>query len=208
MLNDRPLLIASENEETSRLATSLDAEFVSLPNLTRPETFEAWRAKTLKGDVRERVIVSVWPPPSEARDLVELDANAWAKRFEQPYLLWNFVLGAAAKRVADGGRVVAVCQAPAALVAPGLTPELAIADGVLALVRSIAAAEGSRGVRANLVTTPIGLVEGDLVAPPPPLEGFPGTIETHVVGAVRTFLSADTEGLTGRVLSADGGRTL
>jgi hypothetical protein len=29
-----------------------------------------------------------------------------------------------------------------------------------------------------------------------------------VGGAVRTFLSADTEGLTGRVLSADGGRTL
>ena len=84
MLNDRPLLIASENEETSRLATSLDAEFVSLPDLTRPETFEAWRAKTLKGDVRERVIVSVWPPPSEARDLVELDANAWVNRFEQP----------------------------------------------------------------------------------------------------------------------------
>ena len=60
MLNDRPLLIASENQETSRLAMSLDAEFVSLPDLTRPETFEAWRAKTLKGDVRERVIVSVW----------------------------------------------------------------------------------------------------------------------------------------------------
>ncbi len=208
MRNDRPLLIASQNEETSRLATSLDAEFVSLPDLTRPEIFEAWRATTIEGDVRERVIVSVWPPPIEARDLAELDANAWAHRFEEPYLLWNFALGAATKLVADGGHVVALCQAPAALDAPGRTPELAIADGVLALVRSIAAAEGRRGVRANLVTTPLGLVEGDLVAPAPPLEGFPGTIEAHVVGAVRIFLSADAEGLTGRVLSADGGRAL
>ena len=208
MLDERPLLFASENEETSRLATSLNAEFVSLPDLTCPETFEAWRTSTLEGDVRERVIVSVWPPKSEVRDLVELDADAWAYRFEEPYLLWNFALGAAAKRVADGGRVVAVCQAPAALDAAGRTPELAIADGVLSLVRSVAAAEGARGVRANLVTTPIDLVEGDLVAPAPPLNGFPGTIETHVVGAVRTFLSSESEGLTGRVLAADGGRTL
>jgi len=208
MPDDRPLLIATENEETSRLATGLDADFVSLPDLTSPETFEAWRARVLAGDARERVIVSVWPPATDADDLVELDAEAWARRFEQPYLLWNFALGAAAKRAADGGRVVAVCQAPAGLDAPGRTPELAIADGVLSLVRSVAAAEGPRGVCANLVTTPIGLVQGDLVAPAPPLDGFPGTIETHVVGAVRTFLAADIEGLTGRVLAADGGRTL
>ncbi len=142
------------------------------------------------------------------RDLATLDRNAWRHRFEAPYLLWNFALGAAGRRCADGGTVVAVAQSPAALDAPGHTPELAIADGVLALVRSIAAAEGPRGVRANLVTTPIDLIEGDLVAPAPPLAGFPGTIETHVAGAVRSFLGTNSAGLTGRVLSADGGRSL
>ena len=73
------------------------------------------------------------------------DGAAWAAQFEAPYLLWNFALGAAGRRCADGGAVVAVCQAPAALDAPGRTPELAIADGVLSLVRSVAAAEGPRG---------------------------------------------------------------
>ena len=154
------------------------------------------------------MIVAVWLEDAEVGELADLDREAWRRRFEAPYLLWNFALVAAGRRCADGGAVVAVAQAPAALDAPGHTPERAIADGVLALVRSVAEAEGNRGVRANLVTTPIDLIEGDLVAPTPPLEGFPGTIETHVAGAVRSFLGADARGLTGRVLSADGGRSL
>jgi NAD(P)-dependent dehydrogenase (short-subunit alcohol dehydrogenase family) len=224
----RTLLFATESEATRQLATAIDADLFPLPSYQTPDTFEEWRADALLGPHHDRIVVasgfddathSTLPPgtpppprtPASARvrgELISLDEKGWRQRFELPYLLWSFALGAAGQRCADGGAVVAVVQTPAALDAPGWTPEFAIADGVFALVRSVAAAEGPRGVRANLVTTPIGLVEGDLVAPAPPLPGFPGTIDGHVAGAIRTFLSSDAIGLTGRVLSADGGRSL
>ncbi len=208
MPDTRPLLLASEADETRQLAKALDADFAPLPDVDRPTTFEAWRDDVLSEPSRDRVVVAGWQAHVPPEDLVELDPDEWVRRFEAPFLLWNFALGAAGRRCSDGGAIVAVCQAPAALDSPGRTPELAIADGVLALVRSVAASEGPRGVRANLVTTPIGLTDPDPIAPAPPLAGFPGTIDTHVAGAVRNFLSKDAGGLTGRVLSADGGRSL
>ncbi len=211
MLDQRPLLFATEADATLRLAKSLDAEFVALPLASAPEEFEDWRSRAADSGPRAQVVVAPWlvtPEPPGRSELVNVDPAEWRRRFELPYLLWNFSLGAASRCVADGGAIVGVVQAPAALDAPGFTPELAISDGVLSLIRSLAAAEGSRGVRSNLVTTPIGLVESDLVAPAPPLAGFPGTIEEHVAGAVRTLLCSDAIGLTGRVLSADGGRSL
>ena len=204
----RPLLFATETEATLQLSKALDAEFSALPEIHSPETFESWRATASAGEPRDQVIVSVWLDDPARDELMEVDSKSWRERFELPYLLWNFALGAASRRVADGGAVVGVVQAPAALDAPGRTPELAVSDGVFSLIRSVAAAEGPRRVRANLVTTPIGLVGSDVIAPPPPLPGFPGTIDVHVAGGVRTFLSADAIGLTGRVLSADGGRSL
>ena len=220
MSDQRTLLFATESEASRQLAKLIDADILPLPSIQAPETFEEWRADALLGPARARIVVASGfdDTPSRGEDkpeaartqgeLISLDERGWRQRFELPYLLWSFALGAAGQRCADGGAVVAVIQTPAALDAPGWTPEFAIADGVFALVRSVAAAEGPRGVRANLVTTPIGLVEGDLVAPAPPLTGFPGTIEGHVAGAIRTFLSPDAIGLTGRVLSADGGRSL
>jgi len=211
MSDQRPLLFASEADATLRLAKALDAEFAALPSASAPEQFEDWRTQAAAGEPRKQVIVATWlsdPGPPEQSELMSLDAANWRRRFELPYLLWNFALGAASRRVADGGAIVGVVQSPAVLDAVGWTPELAISDGVLSLIRSLAAAEGPRGVRSNLVTTPIGLVEGDVIAPAPPLAGFPGTIEVQVAGAVRTLLSPDSLGLTGRVLSADGGRSL
>jgi NAD(P)-dependent dehydrogenase (short-subunit alcohol dehydrogenase family) len=208
MSEQRPLLMATEADATLHLAKALDADFSPLPAAGEPERFEAWRSEAMAGEPREAIVIAAWlDAPSEA-ELMDVDTTAWRRRFELPYLLWNFALGAAGRRVTDGGALVGVVQAPAALDAPGWTPELAIADGVFSLIRSLAAAEGPRGVRANLVNTPIGLVEGELIAPAPPLEGFPGTIERHVAGAVRTLLSPDAIGLTGRVLTADGGRSL
>ena len=208
MPNARPLLFATETDATHQLAKELDAEFSALPATNAPEEFEAWRAEAAAGEQRDKVIVAVWILAPSRGELMSVDADSWRQRFELPYLLWNFALGAAGRRVADGGAVVGVVQAPAAIDAPGWTPELAMSDGVFSLSRSVAAAEGPRRVRCNLVTTPIGLIEGEVIAPSPPLPGFPGTIEVHVAGAIRTFLSPDAAGLTGRVLSADGGRSL
>ena len=208
MPDTRTLLLASETEATRLLARALDAEFEALPDVAEPNLFEAWRETAMKENPRKRIVVAPWIASPRRAELNSVDADEWAERFERPYLLWNFALGVAGRRCADDGAVVGLVQSPAVLDAAGWTPELAIADGVLALIRSVAAAEGARGVRANLVTTPIGLVAGDIVAPAPPLPGFPGTIERHVAGALRTFLSEDAVGLTGRVLSADGGRSL
>lgn len=208
MDTDRTLMLASETEEMQRLAKDLEAELYPLPAVDAPAGFEAWRKQVVGGAACSKVVVAPWQNGRRAGALLELDGEGWRRRFEAPYLLWNFALGAAAERCADGGAVVALVQAPAALDSPGWTPELSIADGVLSLVRSIAASEGGRGVRANLVTTPIGLVGPEVIAPAPPLPGFPGRLHEEVAGAVRMLLSKDACGLTGRILPADGGRSL
>lgn len=208
---DRTLLVATEGDATAELAKGLDAELSPLPALETPDAFESWRAEFVQAAPRRAVVIAPWQERDSRTkaDLVRLDATEWQRRFELPYLRWNFALGAASKRCADQGAIVALVQAPAALDAAGWTPEFAIADGVLALVRSVAASEGSRGVRANLVTTPLGVVDDDeIVAPAPPLASYPGSLASEVVGALRLVLSPESVGLTGRLLSADGGRSL
>src|SRR6056297_1649274 len=153
---------------------------------------------------RRHVIVAVWSEGEAPDPLLELDESAWTRRLEGPFLLWNLALGAAAARCDDGGSIVALVQSPSALDAAGFTPEAAIGDGVVALIRSVAASEGPRGVRANAVTTPLRLVERATLAPAPPLPGYPGRIDVEVAGAIRMLLSEDACGLTGRVLAADG----
>jgi len=202
-----PLLFATESDTMVRLAQAIGAEFLPLPSARDPDVFESWRASASQGTARERIVVAPWLDAVARAELMCIDATHWRQRFELPYLLWNFALGAASRRCADGGAIIAVTQTPPALDAAGWTPECAIADGVLALVRSVAAAEAARGVRANLVTTSFGLVEDERDAPTLPLVDFTGTLEGQVVGVIRTLLSPDAVGLNGRVLSTDGGRS-
>ncbi len=208
MPTDPILVLGSDCDAVQRLTRRLEAEFEALPELAAPETFEQWRAKTAAGEKRGRILIAPWNERPQRGELMTLDSPEWRARFEVPFLLWNFALGAAARRVADDGAVVGLIQSAAALDAPGWTPEFAVADGALSLVRSIAASEGTRGVRANLVSTPIGLVTSDVILPRPPLALFPGELEEEVAGCVRLLLSQDAKGLTGRLLSPDGGRSL
>jgi NAD(P)-dependent dehydrogenase (short-subunit alcohol dehydrogenase family) len=206
--SERTLLLATNTASMQALARSLDAELEPLPAIDAPETFEAWRDEAVERPPRDRVVVSVWSDTHVSGALLGVDSKVWETRFERPYQLWNFALGAASRRCRDGGSIVGLVQAPAALDSPGWTPELGIGDGVSALVRSVAAAEGRRGVRANTVVTPLGLVSGEVIAPAPPLDAFPGRLENEVAGAIRLLLTPDAAGLTGRILSADGGRSL
>lgn len=208
MESDRTILLATETNAMRFLARCLEAELVPLPSIDAREDFEAWRDEAGTGASRTRVVVSVWNEAPNRRPLLDLDPEAWEARFERPYLLWNLALGAAALRCRDGGAIVGLVQVPAALDAPGWTPEMSIGNGVVALIRSLAASEGRRGIRANTVTTPLPLVGSNVIAPPPPLDRFPGRLDEEVAGAVRLLLSEEAKGLTGRVLSADCGRSL
>jgi NAD(P)-dependent dehydrogenase (short-subunit alcohol dehydrogenase family) len=205
---DRSILFATDTPSMRSLGDQLSAELLVLPALDEPESFEAWRAEVGAVADCSRVIVSVWNATPMQGALVEQEQEAWLRRFEHPYLLWNFALGAAARRCRDGGAIVALVQTPAALDAAGWTPEMSIGDGVVALVRSLAASEGPRRIRANAVTTPIPMVGETVIAPRPPLDGFPGRLDEEVAGALRLLLSSDASGLTGRVVAADGGRSL
>ncbi len=205
---ERSILLATDTPSMQSLGDQLSAELVALPALDEPESFEAWRAQVGGVPDCSRVIVSVWNAAPTQGVLVEQEHDAWLRRFEHPYLLWNLALGAAARRCHEGGAIVALVQTPAALDAAGWTPEMSIADGVVALLRSLAASEGSRGIRANAVTTPIPLVGKTVIAPPPPLDAFPGRLDEEVAGALRLLLSPDACGVTGRVVAADGGRSL
>ena len=162
----------------------------------------------------QQVVVAAWAPVRPVRAVVELDLDVWVDSVEAPVALWSAALGVAARQVADGGGVVAVVDRPSPLDCAGHGPEVAVADAVEAMVRSLGRSEGPRGVRVNLVTTPVRTApggasdpDGRVVAPPPPLDRYPGTIEDDVAGAVRMLLGPGAVGLTGTVLHADSGRS-
>ena len=201
------LIITTPGEALAPLRASLGGEALDLPAVDAPKDFEAWRDQHAEGVPASRVVVAQWLDDPRPVGLTELDGEAWQRRFERPWYLWHFALAAATRRCRDGGSIVAVAQAPAVLDASGLTPETSIAHGVLALVRSLAASEGPRGVRVNLVTTPIGLVDGAVIDPAPPLPGHPHSL-ADVGGAVRMLLGEDAGTVTGRLIPADGGRTI
>ena len=150
--------------------------------------------------------MALWGARPTAAALLELDFEQWQARAELPLIAWNVALGAAASRCSQGGAIVAVVESPAALDSVGWAPEAGIGDAVVALVRSLARSEGERGVRVNAVSTPARLTTGSVVAPPPSLASFPGSIGAEVAGAVRLLLADDARGLSGRVLAADCGR--
>ncbi len=60
----RSILIATDTPSMRSLGDQLSAEFVMLPALDQPESFEAWRAEVGAVANCSRVIVSVWNLPA------------------------------------------------------------------------------------------------------------------------------------------------
>lgn len=206
-----PLLIATPGDDSLRVSSALGADLLELPDAAgidgwdETTVLEQWRDARGTGRIHDRVVVMVQPTPPSRADAVTLDVSDWVGRAEMPLALWVAALGVAVRRVADGGSIVAVVDQPGPLDSPGLAAEAAVADGVEALVRSLAKSEGpTRGVRVNLVTTPRRLVAAP-VSPAPPLDGFPGTLD-HVISATRTLLAGEDSVVTGSVVRADAGR--
>ncbi len=204
-----PLLIGTGTDCTDALARQLGARFEPLPSAAVGDDAElqGWRDGALTGPEETHIIVMAW---SELANHGTLNACAWGdwlRRAESALTLWFTALGRAQRLIADGGSVVAVVERPAPLDCAGHAPETAVAEGVAALVRSLARAEGGRRVRFNCVTTPLRMSPDQPVAPAPALERFPGSLDQEVAGAVRMLLGNDSCGLTGTVLHADCGRS-
>jgi len=153
-----------------------------------------------------KVIVCPWLAAAPAVPLIELDPTEWRRRVEWPTALWFEALVAGAGRCEDGGSLVVVVDRPSTLDAVGHSAAVAVADGIVNVVRSLAAREGGRGVRVNAVLSARHTSASGLLGSPPPLATFPGRIDVEVAGAVRLLLSEDAIGITGTAVSATSGR--
>ncbi len=214
-------MIATGVDELVSLAASLDAEFLEVPDCpvstddpsgvaavwAAADELDGWRERALAGQTSETVVVAVWPDAQESGALFGLSAGEFARRAEWPFAAWYAALGAAVVRCADGGTIVAVIERPPPLDCAGWAPESAIADAVEALVRSLARSEGQRGIRVNAVTTPARVAPARVIAPSPPLAGFPGRVDVEVADAVAMLSGPGVTGVTGTVVHADCGRS-
>ena len=170
------------------------------------DTLDRWRDGLADGPPVERVVVCTWPATIRSTPVLALSPEEWRAQVEWPLALWFNALAVAAQRCADGGSIVAVIELPSAIDAVGHGAIVTVAEGLLALVRSLAAREGGREVRVNAVTTELFTAPAVLAGSPPPLATFPGRADVEVAGAVRMLGSPDASGLTGTVLRATGGR--
>jgi NAD(P)-dependent dehydrogenase (short-subunit alcohol dehydrogenase family) len=166
----------------------------------------AWRNEIEALPSSDQVVVCTWVEAFPSIHLVELDPMRWLQQVEWPTALWFTTLVAAVGRCRDGGSVVAVLDRPATLDAIGRGPAVVVAEGVINLVRSLAAREGGRGVRVNAVMSSRHSNVDELLGSPPPLATFPDRIDVEVAGAVRLLLSDDSVGITGSTVSATSGR--
>lgn len=213
------LMIASPLEALRSVATTMAATFVAVPECPigahsgtdsawcHVDVLEEWRAETARGPKADAIVVAVWPATNAAASFTTLSPTEFARRSEWPFVAWYASLGAAIARCATGGTIVALIERPSPLDCAGWAPEGGTADAVEALVRSLARSEGPRGVRVNAVTTPTRLAPARPVAPYPPLNSFPGTIEHDVTNAVSMLLGPGVAGVTGTVVHADCGRS-
>ncbi len=199
------LVLGSGVEEVRRLAVAFGAELTAVPDDV--EALDGWRDAEKVGPPVDEVVVAVWLREQTQQDLAATGYDAWVERCEVPLARWWAAMGVAARRCADGGAVVAVVERPPPLDVGDWAPAAAVADAAENLARSLARAEGGRGVRVNAVTTPVRLHRPPLVDPQPSLATYPGRVDREVVGAVRMLLGDDAAGVTGTVVHADGGRS-
>jgi NAD(P)-dependent dehydrogenase (short-subunit alcohol dehydrogenase family) len=194
---DSPQLIGTDPARS--LVDGLGAEFHGVPCIVLDASWsdgtrlEEWRDGACAGRTVKSLVVALWPSRPIRRTLVELDLGEWVGTVETRLAWWFAALAAASERCAEGGQVVAVVDRPDPKDSAGWGVESAVADAVDVMARSLAQLHRPRGVRVNVVATPVRLTGG----PVPNLIG--------VIGAVRMLLSDDAGGVTATTVVAGGG---
>ncbi len=170
------------------------------------EALDAFRAGLAASEPLDAVVLCTWPASCLTEPAEGIASDAWTRHVEWPIACWAATLIGAVGRCADGGSVVVVAELPAALDVTGHLAHVVVGEAVTALARSLALAEGRRGVRVNVVSTQLHSAPARPMGSPPPLAGFPGRAHIEVAGAVRLLLDDDAAGVTGTVVRADSGR--
>jgi NAD(P)-dependent dehydrogenase (short-subunit alcohol dehydrogenase family) len=214
-LETAAVLLGVAAPEVGELASALGAS----DQLTCPEepqdhgwtsaygqVLDGWRSQIESLPETAALVVCTWTAAVAAVPLADIEPDAWRSRLEWPTALWFTTVVAAAGRCASGGSLVVVVERPATIDALGRAPQTAVADGMVNLVRSLAAVEGARGVRVNAVATQLQTPAVGLRGAAPALPSFPGTVAGEVAGAVRLLLSPDAIGVTGTTVAAGCGR--
>jgi NAD(P)-dependent dehydrogenase (short-subunit alcohol dehydrogenase family) len=211
------ILIGTDIEPVQVLADALGAKLVTVPMLEPDadwrfaDELSHWRSQAASSGaedhvLEDHVVVAPWWPDPTPASFAEMHSGDWVRTMELPLATWAAALGVAARSCADGGAIVAVVDRAAPLDCAGWGAVTAVCDGVEALVRSLARAEGARRVRVNGVTTPARLGDSTPANPAPSLQSFPGTVAQEAVGSVRLLLADDASGITGTIIDADCGR--
>lgn len=201
------IFIGGDNADARGLCAALEARYIASPDAGDDQAWVQWRENLKAETAASKIVVALLPDLADPAPLKDLDAAQWLERGETPLLRWMEALAAAAPLCADNGALVAVVDSAPPLDSADLAPEAGVAEGVEALMRSLSLSEGKRGVRANAVVTPARIVTKPIVAPAPPLNGFPGALLDDVVRIVRLLLSDDAKYLSGHTLPADRGRS-
>jgi NAD(P)-dependent dehydrogenase (short-subunit alcohol dehydrogenase family) len=169
-------------------------------------SLDTFRVDLASAPPLDAVVVCTWPAIARVAPAIAIDVDSWTELVERPIARWTSALVGAVQRCADGGSVVAVVELPAALDVAGHLAHVVVGEAISTHARSLALAEGRRGVRVNVVSTQLSSAPVRPMGSPPPLASFPGRAEHEVAGAVRLLLDPASSGITGTVVRADCGR--
>lgn len=186
------------------IVAELGAEFLEVPDVrfdrswSTATAIEKWRFSALSGPAMNNVVVAVWPGVPRSSSFADGDLDQWTSTVETPFAQWFASLAVGAERCADGGQMVVVTDRPDPTDSAGWAAEAAVADSVEITVRSLAQLHGDRGVRINLVTTPMRLLASG------------GSIRSsdldQVTRTVTMLLSNSAPGMTCAVVHLRAGR--
>lgn len=171
------------------------------------DTIEGWAAELAAGDPLDRIVLATWLEHPPADSFADLSEAAWLTSVEYELALWARTIVAVAGRAAPGASIAVIVDRPSPLDAVGHVPALAVAEGLRILARSAALVHGERMVRINTIAASLDTSARHLVGMAPALPTFPGRIAIEIAGAVRALWRNDTIGVTGTVLTVDGGRS-